>query len=72
MITIKLPDHAGTLETYELTGTPLQVGKGPKRFNRVAFAAAHIVVDPLKTVDPSASPVFDWEKTLAFLDENLK
>ena len=66
MATIRLPDHAGTLEAYELTGTPLAVSKGPKRFNRVAFAAAHIVVDPLKTVDPSASPVFDWEKTLAF------
>jgi hypothetical protein len=66
MVAIKLPDHAGKLEPYRLTGTPLQVSKGPKRFNRVAFAAAHIVVDPMKTVDPSASPVFDWEKTLAF------
>lgn len=66
MATIRLPDHRGTLEAYKLTGTPLAVSKGPKRFNRVAFAAAHIVVDPLKTVDPSASPVFDWEKTLAF------
>lgn len=66
MVAIRLPDHAGKLETYTLTGTPIVAGKGPKRFNRVAFAAAHIVVDPLKTVDPSASPVFDWEKTLAF------
>jgi hypothetical protein len=66
MVTIKLPDHAGALETYRLTGTPLVVGKGPKSFNRTAFAAAHIVVDPLKTSDPAASPVFDWEKTLAF------
>lgn len=66
MVAIKLPDQAGKLETYTFTGTPLQAGKGPKRFNRVAFAAAHIVVDPVKTVDPSASPVFDWEKTLAF------
>jgi hypothetical protein len=66
MAQIKLPDQAGTLETYKLTGTPLEIKKGPKRFNRVAFAAAHIVVDPLKTTEPSASPVFDWEKTLAF------
>ncbi|MGE0003995.1 MAG: dihydrodipicolinate synthase family protein [Parvibaculaceae bacterium] len=66
MTTIKLPDLAGTLESYTLTGTPLAVGKGPKRFNRTAFAAAHIVVDPLKTSDPSASPVLDWERTIAF------
>jgi hypothetical protein len=66
MAAIKLPDHSGRLETYRLTGTPLSVGKGPKRFNRVAFAAAHIVVDPLITSDPAASPVFDWERTLAF------
>ena len=48
------------------TGTPLGISKGPKTFNRTAFAAAHIVVDPLKTSDCAASPVFDWEKTLAF------
>jgi hypothetical protein len=66
MTTIKLPDHAGALESYKLTGTPLEIKKGRKHFNRVAFAAAHIVVDPLKTSEPSASPIFDWEKTLAF------
>ena len=66
MAQIKLPDSTGALQNYTLTGTPLEIKKGPKRFNRVAFAAAHIVVDPLKTAEPSASPVFDWEKTLAF------
>jgi hypothetical protein len=66
MRAIKLPDSAGKLASYTLTGTPLAVTNGPKTFNRVAFAAAHIVVDPLKGGDPSASPVIDWEKTLAF------
>jgi len=66
MVAIKLPDQAGKIASYRLTGTPLEVPKGPKRFNRVAYAAAHIVVDPLKTSDPAASPVFDWERTLAF------
>src|SRR5688572_11492094 len=66
MTTIKLPDHAGELEDYRLSGTPLPVSKGPKSFNRTAFAAAHIVVDPLRTSEPSASPVFDWDRTLAF------
>ncbi|WP_119275008.1 dihydrodipicolinate synthase family protein [Taklimakanibacter deserti] len=66
MVAIKLPDQAGKIASYRLTGTPLEVEKGQKRFNRVAFAAAHIVVDPLRTSEPSASPVFDWERTLAF------
>src|SRR5262245_11670969 len=66
MAAIKLPDPAGALQAYKLTGSPLAINEGPKRFNRVAFAAAHIVVDPLKTTEPSVSPVLDWEKTLAF------
>ncbi len=63
---IKLPDSSGKLQPYTLKGTPIAVAKGPKRFNRVAFAAAHIVVDPLKGGDPSASPILDWDSTLAF------
>jgi hypothetical protein len=63
---IKLPNSSATLENYRLTGTPIAVSKGRKKFNRVAFAAAHIVVDPLKGGDPSASPILDWERTLAF------
>ena len=66
MISIKLPTTAGKLEAYRLSGTPLAATKGPKRFNRVAFAAAHIVVDPLKGGDPSGAPIIDWDKTLAF------
>ena len=27
---------------------------------RVAFAAAHVVVDPLRTTDPLTQPVVDW------------
>jgi hypothetical protein len=63
---IKLPSSSGKLENYTLSGAPIAVAKGPKRFNRVAFAAAHIVVDPMKGGDPSASPFLDWERTLAF------
>ena len=63
---IKLPDSTGRLSSYTLTGTPLTISKGPKTFNRVAFAAAHIVVDPLKGGDPSGAPIIDWDRTLAF------
>src|SRR5947208_10602912 len=38
-----------------------------KRFqSRVAFAAAHVVVDPLKTAEPLTSPTIDWDATLAY------
>jgi hypothetical protein len=36
--------------------------------SRVAFAAAHIVPDPLRTQDPITTPVIDWESTLAYRD----
>jgi Protein of unknown function (DUF993) len=63
---LKLPTAAGTLEPYALQGTPIVIAKGPKSFNRVAFAAAHVVADPLSTADPSGPPAIDWDKTIAF------
>jgi hypothetical protein len=35
-------------------------------FNRAAFAAAHVVADPLAEHDPWLAPAIDWEATLAF------
>jgi hypothetical protein len=35
-------------------------------FNRVAYAAAHVVADPLADVDPWLQPAIDWETTIAF------
>ncbi len=37
------------------------------KFNRIAFAAAHVVPDPLRTIDPSlAGGAIDWEATLNY------
>jgi hypothetical protein len=33
---------------------------------RIAFAAAHVVLDPLRTTEPLTNPVVDWESTLAY------
>ncbi len=33
---------------------------------RIAFAAAHVVADPLADVDPWLTPAIDWEATLAY------
>ena len=42
-------------------GEPIAVRKPKAPFNRVAFAAAHVVADPL-----SSAGALDWDKTLAF------
>lgn len=62
-----LPTYAGTLEDYRLTGTPL-VPRAPRvRLTRTAFAAAHVISDPLAERDPwSGRPAIDWDATLAF------
>ena len=33
---------------------------------RVAFAAAHVVVDPARTLAPLTQPIIDWEATIAY------
>jgi len=35
-------------------------------FNRIAYAAAHVVADPLAHADPWLEPAIDWERTVAF------
>ncbi len=63
---IKLPDAHGKHGSYSLMGEPLAIKKPRHAFNRVAFAAAHVVADPFSNADPSGSPALDWEKTLAY------
>ena len=58
---IRLPTVDGKPETYHLAGEPISIRKPKAPFNRVAFAAAHVVVDPL-----SSAGALDWDKTLAF------
>ena len=63
---IKLPDSEGRLTNYELLGNPLPTRKPKAPFNRMAFAAAHVVANPFAASDPSGSPTIDWDKTLAY------
>ena len=58
---IRLPAAEGKSETYHLVGEPIAVRKPKTPFNRVAFAAAHVVADPL-----SSDGALDWDRTLAF------
>jgi hypothetical protein len=64
--TINLPLD-GKIAPYTLTGTPIALAKrDAKAFPRIAFAAAHVVADPLADNDPWLTPAIDWERTLAF------
>ena len=66
MVSIKLPIE-GRLASYDLTGRPVPFNRrDAKAFSRVAFAAAHVVADPLADNDPWLAPAIDWERTLAF------
>ncbi|WP_213685951.1 dihydrodipicolinate synthase family protein [Roseicyclus sp.] len=62
-----LPNNDGTLAPYRLTGDPL-VARAPRvRLTRTAFAAAHVISDPLAARNPwDSRPAVDWAATLAF------
>lgn len=67
MTELKLPKDDRSIETYRLSGTPIALEKRqPSDFNRVAYAAAHVVADPFADNDPWLTPVIDWEGTLRF------
>ncbi len=66
MTVINLPLD-GKIVPYSLTGTPIELKKREaKSFPRIAFAAAHVVADPLADNDPWLTPAINWERTLAF------
>jgi hypothetical protein len=64
---LTLPTYAGALEPYRLTGEPLEIRAPRIPLTRTAFAAAHIVSDPLKERSPwDTRPAVDWDATLGF------
>jgi len=68
MTSLSLPRADGSLERYTIRNTPLLVPTGGARpsFNRIAYAAAHVVVDPLADTAPWLESRIDWDKTIAF------
>ncbi|MCK3778342.1 dihydrodipicolinate synthase family protein [Ensifer sesbaniae] len=66
MTSLTLPRQDGSLEQYHLAGTPIARPGTPPTFNRIAYAAAHVVSDPLRDLDPWGSPAIDWDATMAF------
>jgi hypothetical protein len=67
MATISLPTKDRKLASYS-TGEPIvfPTKQETQRFNRVAFAAAHVVADPLAENDPWLDAAIDWDRTIAF------
>jgi hypothetical protein len=66
MKTLVLPGTDGSMQPYTLVGQPLVRPATPPRFNRIAYAAAHVVSDPLRDVAPWDRPAIDWDATLRF------
>ncbi|MGN6551534.1 MAG: dihydrodipicolinate synthase family protein [Pararhizobium sp.] len=64
-MSIVLPAGDGSTGRYQLVGTPVSPAADPS-FDRIAYAAAHVVADPLAMSEPWRRPAVDWERTLAF------
>ena len=63
---IKLPTGAGKLETFVVSEPRAYPDKASGAFNRVAFAAAHVVADARAANDPWIDCALDWEQTLRY------
>ncbi|UCI09140.1 dihydrodipicolinate synthase family protein [Mesorhizobium sp. B1-1-8] len=62
---ITLPAQDGGRASYRLVGEPVEPRIGA-RFSRIAYAAAHVVVDPIAMTNPWSRAAVDWDKTMAF------
>jgi Protein of unknown function (DUF993) len=65
MTTLNLPAAGGTQEALTLTSGAL-AASDDSRWNRIAYAAVHVVSNPLADIDPWLDVDIDWDRTLAF------
>jgi hypothetical protein len=63
--TLNLPVAGGKLKPYTMR-PPREFPAAKPPFNRIAYAAAHVVADPLAEADPWLDAAIDWERTVAF------
>src|SRR5215468_5822816 len=63
---INLPTPAGALETFVLSEPRAYPEKASRAFNRIAFAAAHVVADARAANDPWIDCSLDWDRTIAY------
>ncbi|KAB8141183.1 dihydrodipicolinate synthase family protein [Chloroflexia bacterium SDU3-3] len=65
-LTIQLPRSGGRLEPYTLSPPASFPTPGSPPRSRVAYAAAHVVCDPLADSNPTTDIRIDWDATLAY------
>jgi Protein of unknown function (DUF993) len=68
-LTLTLPfeqDGKHILQPYTLATPRVFVSRAAGNFNRVIFSAAHVVAQPLATLDPWQDCSLDWEATIAY------
>jgi Protein of unknown function (DUF993) len=67
-LSLRLPKADGGLELYSLRHEPIasRHGRTVPRFDRIAYSAAHVVSDPLRSIDPWVSAAIDWDTTVAY------
>src|SRR5215207_10891831 len=65
MPTLNLPTAGGRMMTY-IMQPPRSFRKAEPPFSRIAYAAAHVVADPLADREPWLDAAIDWEQTIAF------
>lgn len=64
---LQLPTYDNAVLPYALQGTPLEARAPKCTLTRTAFAAAHVVSDPLSERAPwVGAPAIDWDNTLRF------
>ncbi|CAA9388819.1 MAG: Conserved hypothetical protein potentially related to ribose or hydroxymethylpyrimidine metabolism, partial [uncultured Chloroflexia bacterium] len=63
---LRLPRRDGTITSYTpMASSPFSVPSQPLQ-SRVAYAAVHVVADPVATTNPMTEPCVDWDATLRY------
>src|SRR5580704_7008628 len=65
-LSIRLPRANRTLEAFRLSAPRNFPKRAASALNRIAFAAVHVVADPLADADPWLTAAIDWDRTIAF------
>jgi hypothetical protein len=65
-LSLRLPRADRTLETFTASQPKGFPQKASGTLNRIAYAATHVVADPLADNDPWLGIAVDWDRTMAF------
>ena len=64
--TLRLPRLGGGIETYQMGPAAQYARSFPAPVKRIAYAAVHVVADPLAPINPTLDVALDWDATLAY------